>query len=271
MATHVSQQSGIMPGISERDDFEPSDAGIYVEGLHVSYGGATALHHVSFSIESGRLCGLVGMNGAGKSTLFKALMGVIRADAGTIRFSGASGKQSRKLGAISYVPQQGDVDWSFPLLVRDVVMMGRYGMQNWLRTPHGHDHETVDEAITRVGLADQAGTQIGELSGGQRKRVFLARGLAQRAQVLLLDEPFAGVDKHSEHTIVRILKQLASEGATVLVSSHDLHALPDLCEEALLINKTIIAHDDIRRVLRPERLAKAFGLGGEAYEHVRGT
>lgn len=234
--------------------------GITVQDLNASYEGVSALHDVCLNVEPGHLCGLVGMNGAGRSTLFKALMGVITPDSGTVRFSGMTGRQARRSGMISYVPQQEDIDWSFPLLVEDVVMMGRYGVQNWLRTPRRQDREAVRAAIARVDLDDFAHRQIGSLSGGQRKRVFLARGLAQQARILLLDEPFAGVDKRSEYTIVGVLRDLASRGATVLVASHDLHALPNLCDEAILINHTVIAHGPIDEVLEPHSLSRAFGL-----------
>ena len=240
-----------------------AESGISVRDLNVRYGENLALHDVNLDVEAGHLCGLVGMNGAGKSTLFKSIMGVVRPASGTVRLAGMTARQARRNGLVSYVPQQEDIDWNFPLNVDDVVMTGRYGLQNWMRTPRRADRESVTAALERVELEDFATRQIGELSGGQRKRVFVARALAQHAKVILLDEPFAGVDKRSERTIVRVLRNLANVGVTVLVASHDLHALPNLCDEAILINRTVIMHDRIDVVLRPEPLALAFGLDSD--------
>ena len=234
--------------------------GIHVRNLSVRYQQSDALSDVSFDIQQGHLCGLVGMNGAGKSTLFKSLMGVVRPSAGQIELEGLPIRQALKRGIVSYVPQQEDIDWHFPLSVSDVVMMGRYGSQNIMRTPRPADREAVWAALQRVELEDLVDRQIGELSGGQRKRAFVARGLAQLARIMLLDEPFAGVDKRSERTITKVLRNLPKVGVTILVASHDLHTLPDLCDEAILLNRRVIAHDRIDRVLQPEQLVKAFDL-----------
>ena len=236
---------------------------IHVRGLDVHYGRHAALHDVSCDVQTGHLCGLVGMNGAGKSTLFKALMGVVHPDLGEIALMGVSSHLARRRGLISYVPQQEDIDWNFPLTVEDVVMMGRYGRQNWMRIPRREDREAVASALERVGLVDLASRQIGELSGGQRKRAFVARGLAQHARVMLLDEPFAGVDKRSEHMIMHVLRNLSNVGVAMLVASHDLHTLPQLCDEAILINRTVIMHDSIDAALQSGPLARAFGLDSE--------
>ena len=233
---------------------------IHVRNLSVRYQQSTALNDVSFDIFKGHLCGLVGMNGAGKSTLFKSLMGVVRPSAGEIELEGLPVRQALRHGLVSYVPQQEDIDWHFPLSVADVVMMGRYGTQNIMRTPRPEDRKAVHAALERVELDDLAERQIGELSGGQRKRAFVARGLAQHAGIMLLDEPFAGVDKRSERTITSVLRNLPKVGVTILVASHDLRTLPDLCDEAILLNRRVIAHDHIDRVLKPEQLVKAFDL-----------
>lgn len=233
---------------------------IHVEDVTVHYGDVLALDRVSVSLANGRVCGLVGMNGSGKSTLFKTIMGMIRPDTGTVSIGGGTPTRARKTGVIGYVPQSEDVDWAFPLSVRDVVMTGRYGHLGFTRRPRHADHEAVGHALERVELTDLADRQIGQLSGGQRKRAFVARGIAQGARVLLLDEPFAGVDKRSEATITRLLKELASGGAAVLISTHDLHALPGLADEALLLMQTVLAHGSPDEVLRPENLALAFGL-----------
>lgn len=246
----------------------PGAPGIHIANLSVSYGSVRALHNVSLDIETGHICGLVGMNGAGKSTLFKALMGVTAFEQGEMAFLGHSAKDARNAGLIGYVPQHDDIDTSFPLSVSDVVMMGRYGYQGWLRRPHRADRAAVREAIEKVELTQYAKRQIGELSGGQRKRVFVARALAQHARVLLLDEPFAGVDKRSEAMITSLLHELVADGATILVATHDLHALPTLCQESVLINKTLIIHDSTTTVLKPENLALAFDLSADRASEV---
>lgn len=231
-----------------------------VSGVGVAYRDVTALIDASLTLESGRVCGLVGMNGSGKSTLFKAIMGEVRPDSGSIRIFGGPSAAARKHGTVSYVPQSESVDWTFPVSVRDVVMMGRYGKQNWMRTPRASDRDAVARALDRVDLTELADRQIGQLSGGQRKRAFVARAIAQEASLLLLDEPFAGVDKRTEATITRLLRELTAAGASVLVSTHDLHALPDLCDEAVLLQQRVLMHGSPADVLRPESLALAFGI-----------
>nr|WP_254455805.1 metal ABC transporter ATP-binding protein [Paeniglutamicibacter quisquiliarum] len=219
-----------------------------------------ALKSASLQLNNSRICGLVGMNGSGKSTLFKAIMGLVKPDSGTVRINGGTPAQARKSAAIGYVPQSEDVDWAFPVSVHDVVMMGRYGHMGFTRRPSKADKLAVDEALERVELTDYARRQIGQLSGGQKKRAFVARGIAQDATILLLDEPFAGVDKRSEATITRLLREQAAAGAAILVSTHDLHALPNLADEAVLLMQKVLMHGDPETVLRPENLALAFGL-----------
>ncbi|MFF2110146.1 metal ABC transporter ATP-binding protein [Rhodococcus koreensis] len=233
---------------------------VEVEDVTVHYGDVLALDRVSLALRPGRVCGLVGMNGSGKSTLFKTIMGTVKPDAGAVRINGAAPAAARKAGVLGYVPQSEDVDWTFPLSVRDVVMTGRYGRMGPTRRPGKADREAVDHALERVELTDLADRQIGQLSGGQKKRTFVARGIAQGATILLLDEPFAGVDKRSEATITALLRELADAGAAILVSTHDLHALPDLADEAILLLRTVLMHGDPAVVLQPENLAAAFGL-----------
>ena len=168
----------------------------------VRYGEVLALDDVTVDIGEGRVCGLLGMNGSGKSTLFKALMGLVRADSGDIRIMDRDRKQARREGLLAYVPQSEAVDWTFPVTVSDVVLMGRYGHLGPTRRPRRADKAAMRAALDRVGLADLADRPIGELSGGQRKRTFVARGIAQDARLLLLDEPFAGVDTTSEAMII---------------------------------------------------------------------
>ncbi|BBE48985.1 manganese transport system ATP-binding protein [Rhodococcus erythropolis] len=233
---------------------------IRVENVSVHYGEVHALDHVDLTLNSGSVCGLIGMNGSGKSTLFKVIMGMIKPDNGSVRIAGLDAAAARKSGRVGYVPQSEDVDWTFPISVRDVVMMGRYGHLGFLRRPRRADREAVAEALERVELTEFADRQIGQLSGGQKKRAFVARGIAQDASILLLDEPFAGVDKRSEATISTLLRELASDGRSILVSTHDLHAVPKLCDEAVLLMRKVLVHSDPDTVLQPENLALAFGL-----------
>lgn len=233
---------------------------ITVDEVTVHYGDTLALDRASLALGSGRICGLIGMNGSGKSTLFKTIMGIVDPDSGRVSIDGGPTRQARGAGALGYVPQSEDVDWDFPLSVRDVVTMGRYGRMGPLRLSRRADREAVDSALARVELTEYADRQIGQLSGGQKKRAFVARGLAQGATILLLDEPFAGVDKRSEATITGLLKELAGAGATVLVSTHDLNALPALADEAILLMRRVLLHGSPAEVLRPENLALAFGL-----------
>ena len=228
-------------------------------GLQVRYGRTLALDGVDLAIEPGLVHGLIGMNGSGKSTLFKALMGLVKPDAGSVELFGEAPQQARREGRVAYAPQNEDVDWTFPVSVRDVVAMGRYGKLGSTRRLRAEDRDAIEAAIERVELTDLADRQIGALSGGQRKRAFVARGLAQGAELLLLDEPFAGVDKRSEATITALLRGLAAEGRTILVSTHDLIAVPELCDRVALINRRIVAQGSIAETLRPEPLAKAFG------------
>lgn len=233
---------------------------IEVRGVGVRYGEVTALDDVSLTVEAGRVTGLIGMNGSGKSTLFKTVIGLVRPHTGTVTLDGESPAVARRHGVVGYVPQSEEIDGDFPVSVRDVVMMGRYGHLGLTRRPRRGDVAAVDDALRRVDLVDLADRQIGQLSGGQRKRAFVARGIAQGARVLLLDEPFAGVDKRSEATIVRLLRELADEGHAILVSTHDLHALPDLADDAVLLLRRVLLHATVDEALRPENLARAFGL-----------
>ena len=206
-------------------------AAVEARGVVVDYGSVRALDGVDLEIAPGRVTGLVGMNGSGKSTLLKALTGTVRPAAGEVRLDGLDPRVARKRGAVGYVPQSEDVDWTFPLSVRDVVTTGRYGHMGPTRRARAADRAAVAEALERVDLTELAGRQIGQLSGGQRKRVFVARAMAQGARIMLLDEPFAGVDKRSEATIVRLLHELAAQGCAVVVATHDLQALPDLARQ----------------------------------------
>ncbi|WP_183471200.1 manganese/iron ABC transporter ATP-binding protein [Limimaricola variabilis] len=235
-------------------------AGLSAEGVTVSYrNGVTALREASFALPVGTISALVGVNGAGKSTLFKAIMGFLPLARGSISILGQPVKQALKSGLVAYVPQAEEVDWSFPVLVEDVVMMGRYGRMGFLRRPRPADHAAVTSALERVGMTDFRHRQIGELSGGQRKRVFLARALAQDGRVILLDEPFTGVDVQTEEAIIRLLRELRDEGRVMLVSTHNLGSVPEFCDRTVLVKGTVLAHGPTREVFTRDNLERAFG------------
>ena len=235
-------------------------SGIITSDLTVTYNnGNTALRNVSFEIPQGTITALVGVNGAGKSTLFKALMGFMPTIKGEISILGQSVKSALKGNSIAYVPQAEEVDWSFPVLVRDVVMMGRYGHMGFFRKTTPNDILEVDYALNRVGMADFKDRQIGELSGGQRKRVFLARALAQKSQVILLDEPFTGVDVKTETAIIELLGEMRKEGKIMLVSTHNLGSVPEFCDRTILIKETILAYGKTENTFTRQNLELAFG------------
>lgn len=235
-------------------------SGIKVEDVTVVYrNGHMALKDTSFAIPQGTIAALVGVNGSGKSTLFKAIMGFVRAARGNIEILGMPVADAMKQNMVAYVPQAEEVDWSFPVLVEDVVMMGRYGRMNFLRIPKQLDRDAVDAALDRVGISDFRKRQIGELSGGQKKRVFLARALAQDSQIILLDEPFTGVDVKTEDSIIELLRGLRDEGRVMLVSTHNLGSVPEFCDRAILIKGTVLAHGLTKDVFTHENLEHAFG------------
>ena len=234
--------------------------GIITSDLTVTYNnGNTALRNVSFEIPQGTITALVGVNGAGKSTLFKAIMGFMPTIKGEISILGQSVKSALKGNSIAYVPQAEEVDWSFPVLVRDVVMMGRYGHMGFFRKTTPNDILEVDYALNRVGMADFKDRQIGELSGGQRKRVFLARALAQKSQVILLDEPFTGVDVKTETAIIELLGEMRKEGKIMLVSTHNLGSVPEFCDRTILIKETVLAYGKTENTFTRQNLELAFG------------
>ena len=235
-------------------------AGIAVRSATVTYrNGHTALVDASFAVPTGTITALVGMNGSGKSTLFKAIMGFVPVSAGQITVLGQPVRAALKRNIVAYVPQSEDIDWNFPVLVEDAVMMGRYGRMNWLRTARLEDHQAVNAALDRVGMSDFRKRQIGELSGGQKKRVFLARALAQDGRVILLDEPFTGVDVKTEDAIIELLRALRAEGRVMLVSTHNLGSVPEFCDRAVLLNRTVLAAGPTEQVFTQANLERAFG------------
>jgi len=237
-----------------------ADEGIEARGLTVTYrNGFTALRDASFTVPPGSITALVGVNGAGKSTLFKALMGFVPAAKGEVRVLGLPVPDALRQNLIAYVPQSEEVDWTFPVLVEDVVMMGRYGHMGFLRRASAADRAAVDEALERVGMTEYRKRQIGELSGGQKKRVFLARALAQGSRVILLDEPFTGVDVKTEAAIIELLRRMREEGRVMLVSTHDLGSVPEFCDRVVLVKGTVLAAGPTAEVFTPDNLRLAFG------------
>lgn len=239
---------------------QSQNTGIAVKNVTVTYrNGNTALHDTNFEVPTATITALVGVNGAGKSTLFKALMGFLPAAKGQITIQGTSIKAALKKNIVAYVPQSEEVDWSFPVLVEDVVMMGRYGHMGFLRRPVYADLKAVETALLRVKMYEFRKRQIGELSGGQRKRVFLARALAQNGQVILLDEPFTGVDVQTENAIIQLLREMRDEGRIMLVSTHNLGSVPEFCDRTILMKETVIASGPTETTFTRENLELAFG------------
>lgn len=235
-------------------------SGIKVSNITVAYrNGVIGLRDASFQIPTGSIAALVGVNGSGKSTLFKAIMGFVPVRQGSVEILGQDAKLALKGVNVAYVPQAEEVDWNFPVLVEDVVMMGRYGHMNFLRIPKALDKEAVTDALHRVGMEEFRKRQIGELSGGQKKRVFLARALAQESQVILLDEPFTGVDVKTENAIIDLLAAMRNEGKVMLVSTHNLGSVPEFCDRTILINRTVLAHGLTSEIFTQENLEKTFG------------
>lgn len=235
-----------------------------VRGVDVRYADVVALEDVSLTVAPGEACGLVGMNGSGKSTLFRVVVGLVTPARGEVEVLGGPADRARRSGAVGYVPQAGDLDPTFPVDVSDVVLMGRYHRMGRRRRPRPEDREAVERALAEVGLADLADRQIGRLSGGQRQRVLLARALAQDARLLLLDEPLTGVDLVSQAAIVQVLTRRVAAGCSVLLSTHDLTVLPDLCRRSVLLHRRVVAQGPTDEVLTPTTLARTFGLGSDA-------
>jgi len=236
-----------------------NEIGIDIENVTVAYHGKVALHSASLQLQPGTICGLVGMNGAGKSTLFKAIMGFVKPNTGRVLINGLPIRKVQKINLVAYVPQSEEVDWNFPVNVYDVVMMGRYGYMNLLRIPRSTDRQAVRESLERVEMWHMRDRQIGELSGGQKKRTFFARALAQQGTVLLLDEPFAGVDIKTEKMMINLLMELRQTGHTILVSTHDLASITTFCDQVVLINRSILAYGNTSEVFTEENLSRTFG------------
>lgn len=256
-----------VPHEAWRQDALPS---IVVEDVTVAYpNGTVALRDTSFSLGAGTIAGLVGVNGSGKSTLFKSIMGFVTPIRGKVTIAGMPVGEALKLNLVSYVPQAEEVDWNFPVLVEDVVLMGRYGHMGFFRNAKPKDRELVEASLQRVGMADFRKRQIGELSGGQKKRVFLARALAQEGKIILLDEPFTGVDVKTEEAIIDLMRELRGAGHLMLVSTHNLGSVPDFCDQVVLVNRTVLASGPTAEVFTQANLELAFG-GVLRHFHLEG-
>lgn len=230
---------------------------ISVEDLSVSYERKRVLSNIYLHLQAGHIYGVLGPNGAGKSTLFKAILGLLDTASGEIKVNGLPIEAVRK--EVVYVPQKSEVDWSFPATVYDVVLMGRYPHKKVFSRLNAADHAKAKAAMDELGITDLQRRQIGELSGGQQQRVFLARALAQEADIFLLDEPFVGVDITTEEKIIQVLKRLASEGKTLLVVHHDLSSVHAYFDQVILLNQRLIAYGPTQEVFVEENIAKAYG------------
>ncbi len=244
---------------------------ITVTDLAVRYNnGHLAIYDINFSLPNKMICALIGINGSGKSTLFKSLMGLIKPQKGKVEICQLPINKALKSNLVSYVPQIEEVDWSFPVTVYDVVMMGRFGHMNFLRIPTKNDKVKVQNALEKMGISELQDRQIGELSGGQKKRVFLARALAQESRIFLLDEPFTGIDVTTSNIIISLLKELREMGKLILISMHNLNAIPNFCDHIIMLNRQLIAEGNIADTFTQENLQKVFGESHKK-EHTNGA
>lgn len=227
-----------------------------VKSLTVTYEQKPAILDIHFQAHTNELLGIIGPNGAGKTTLLKSIIGLIKTNSGDIKTFGTTVKKS--LTRISYVPQRQTIDWDFPIKVIEVALMGRYGKLGLFRRPKLIDYQIAQEAVDRVGLTKFANSPISELSGGQQQRTFLARALAQEADLYLMDEPFSGLDISTEISIIDILKELRSDGKTILVVHHDLSTVEGYFDHVLLINKKLFATGETKKVFTKENLNRVY-------------
>jgi ABC-type Mn2+/Zn2+ transport system ATPase subunit len=228
---------------------------IDVKNLSVNFYNHQAIKNISFSVEEGTIVGVIGPNGAGKSTLMKAMLGLEKSS-GHVSYFGKNINEIRK--KIAYVPQRNTIDWDFPVRVADVVLMGRFVHIPWYKRASRYDHECARTALRKVGMDSYADRQIGELSGGQQQRVFIARALAQDADLFFLDEPFVGIDMKSEEIILNILHQLRDEGKTMFIIHHDLSKVEKYFDQLVLLNQVLIQAGSVRDVYKPKFLKEAY-------------
>jgi manganese/iron transport system ATP-binding protein len=232
------------------------DSRLDISHVTVTYNGTPAIKDLTFQVPHGSQVAVVGPNGAGKSTLFKALVGLMPVRSGEIFIHGLPLGTHKH--CVAYVPQREDVDWRFPLTVADVVMMGRFGHTGWLRKISRRDQQITTHCLEQMGIAQLANHSIGDLSGGQQQRVFLARALAQEPHILLMDEPFTGVDAPTQEATLALLQQLKAQQVTVLVSTHDLNMAAQRFDQALLLNRHLIAYGSPEQVFTSENIRAAF-------------
>lgn len=244
-------------GRQERTTETDEEGELRIEGVTVAYNGHLALQDVTLQVPHGARVAVVGPNGAGKSTLFKVLVGLLPLSQGRILIHGQPLGHHRD--EVAYIPQREEIDWRFPVTVSDVVMMGRYGRLGWFRRPGNHDRDVVRRCLEQMGIVDLAQHAIGELSGGQQQRVFLARALAQEPHILLMDEPFTGVDVSAQEATLALLDQLHAQGVTLMVSTHDLNLASERFEQIALLNRRLIAYGSAAQVFTTEAVTEAFG------------
>ena len=237
---------------------------VEVEDMTVAYTTKPVLWDVDMKVPIGSLAAIVGPNGAGKSTLLKAMLGLLTVISGSVKFyidhHLAMDKKDYK--KIAYVPQSGSVDWDFPTTALDVVLMGRYGHLGWFKRPSKKDKELALSMIEKMGMSDYVNRQIRQLSGGQQQRVFLARALVQEADIYLMDEPFKGVDKTTEHAIISLLQEMKARGKTVIVVHHDLNTVPQYFDWVTMVNKQTVAYGPVADTFTDEAIERTYGKGG---------
>ncbi len=263
LAFNLSTRAKVPTTSDECQPDESADqalAALDVRDLSAGYNGDLALEGIAFAVQRGERIALVGPNGAGKSTLLKTLIGLLKPARGEIRIHGDASRQAIS-AHVAYVPQFGEIDWDFPVSVWDVVMMGRTRHIGWFRLPlpGGRHALAVQQALDRVGLLPYANRPINELSGGQKRRVFVARALAQQADILLLDEPFAGVDARAQDALMKVLDSLQCDGVTVILATHDLSLASSQFDRVLLLNRTMVAYGRPAEVFSAELLAQTYG------------
>ena len=232
---------------------------ININDFTVKLNNKTILENINLTLHGPKIIALVGANGAGKSTLFKSIMGIINPSDGNIIINGKNPKDALKNNLISYVPQIEEVDWNFPLLVEELVMMGRYNHMNIFRKVSIKDKRIVKESLDFVQMNEFINSQIGVLSGGQKKRIFIARALAQESKILLLDEPFSGVDINTEESLSMLFRSLVDRGCLIIVSTHNLGSVPRFCDEVILLDKKLLAYGPVKKIFTEDNLKKTFG------------
>jgi manganese/zinc/iron transport system ATP- binding protein len=253
--------------LEKKDSLFSNDTPVVeITHLNVNYGKTPVLWDISFGIPKGQLVGIIGPNGAGKSTLLKAILGLIKPISGKVELLGKPLKYVKK--QVAYVPQRESVDWDFPITVRELVLMGRYGKVGLFRWLKRADYEAADRYLDMVGMLSYASRQISQLSGGQQQRVFLARALAQEADVYFMDEPFGGIDMATETLIVKLLKKLKENGKTVFVVHHDLNSVENYFNWVIMLNMRLVACGEVSNTFTADNINMAFGKNCALFDEV---